>query len=964
MNIFQLLVSLTFSASVSTPVIFTAGAATPSQSTLVANPNNAVANGVTTLSLIFTARDAHNNAAAGVSVNLTASGSGNTFGTTSGATDSNGRFTTTLKATVAQSEILTANFGNSNTVTAPVVFVAGPASATTSNLVINPNSTVANNSNTLTAVLSLRDAQNNPITAAVPSFSASGASTTVASSGNTDASGQASASYRSGLAQNENAMVTAAGIALAVPMVFVAGPVSSSSSTLTANPNIIAGNGTASLSLVTTARDAQGNGVAGSSVVLSASGGNTTFAAASGTTLGDGTYTTTLTSTQMQTEMITASIAGTVNETVSVTFTGSPNATTSTLSVNPNSQIVGPNNVINATLTLKDAAANPLAGITPVWSSSGGNNTIVSSGATSATGVATATYSSTLAQTENVKVVASGLSLLRPVQFLAGSPNAMTSYIYTIPARQLANNSNIITATLMLFDAYKNAISGQTTTFSASGINTTVSGAVATNGAGLAQATYKTGTVQSQNASASAGGLTLSAPIIFTDIPAQCVLGVNPNSRTADGNSALGLLATVTNASSQPVPGIQVIFSSTGAAQAFTAQNVITTASGLASSSLTSLYAGSNTLMAQAANVQCTGQGNFLIRTPYCTGNPNYNTSNYSTGVLPFGLTISDFNGDGYLDLAVANGQSNTLSIFFGTGAGSFQSRINYNTGNYPLDVATADFNNDGKQDLVVTNNFSNTLSVFLNTGLSPSFFQNQVTYATGNGPSGVAIGDFNGDGTQDLAVANNTSNTLGVLFNTGTGNFQTQATYATGNSPDNPTASDFNGDGKQDVAVTNGGSNTVGIFLNAGAGTFQAQATYAAGSFPKSVTVGDFDGDGKRDLAITNYNSNTVGIYLGTGTGTFQTQVTYPTGSAPQSVTVGDLNGDGKQDLAVTNNSSDTFGIFFGTGTGTFQTQVSYPTSGDPISLVIGDINGDGKQDLAVTNTSNTFDLYLAVCP
>ncbi|RYF07783.1 MAG: hypothetical protein EOO40_08190, partial [Deltaproteobacteria bacterium] len=379
----------------------------------------------------------------------------------SGVTDSIGRFTTTLKSTLAQTETITATFGNSNTLTATVAFVSGSANASTSSLVVNPNSAIADNSTTLTAVLTLRDGQGNPIAGATPSFSASGSSTTVTPSGNTSVSGQASATYKTALAQNQNAQVTVGGFALAAPMRFSAGPAAAATSTLAASPNIVAGNGTASISLVTTARDAQGNGVSGASVALTASGGNTTFGAANGTTVSAGTYTTTLTSTQMQTETITARIAGNFNETVSVTFTGSPNAVTSTLAVSPNSQTVGPSNLINATLTLRDAAANPVSGVTPTWSATGGNNTITVSGATSTAGVATATYASTLVQNENVQVGAGGVSLYQPVSFVAGPPSAMTSYMYAIPARQLANNSNTIAVGLMLFDAYSNVLAGQ-----------------------------------------------------------------------------------------------------------------------------------------------------------------------------------------------------------------------------------------------------------------------------------------------------------------------------------------------------------------------------------------------------------------------------------------------------------------------------------------------------------------------
>jgi hypothetical protein len=966
MAFLNLLAALSLSASLTVPVIFTAGAAVPSNSVLVANPNAAAADGASAVVLTFTAKDAQKNVVPGLSVSFTASGTGNAFGTASATTNANGQISTTLTSTVAQNETIFANFSGGAAVSTVVVFASGPASAATSSLVVNPNSTVANNSNTLTAVLTLRDAQGNPIAGATPTFSASGPSTTVAASGNTLTSGQASANYQTAVAQNENAVVTAAGVTMTAPMSFVAGPATAAASTLTASPNIVAGNNTASMSLLATARDAQGNPVSNVSVAFSASGGNNTFGSANGMTLGDGTYTTSLKSRKMQTETITAVIAGSVNETVSVTFTGNANATTSTLAVSPNAQTVGPNYNITATLTLRDAASNPLSGVTPAWTGSGQNNTIISSGTTSSAGIGTATYSSTLAQNENIQVAAGGVSsLYQSIAFVADSPNATLSYMYAIPGRQVANNSNTIVASVMLFDAYGNGVSGQVASFTASGSNTTVSGPSSTSSTGLAQATYKTATVQNQNAVVSAAGLNLRTPIVFTDVPSQCLLTVNPNSQAADGNSAMSLTATVTNSAGQPVPNVQIIFSSTGAAQTFSGQNLITSGSGQATTNLTSFYAGTNNLLARAANVQCASQGNFLSRTAYCVSNPNYNTRTYITSNSPQGAVAGDFNGDGKQDLAIVNYGSNSLGIFLGIGAGQFQSQITYPTSSSPSSVAIGDFNGDGMQDLAVSNSGSNNLSVHLGNGAGS--FQYAFSYPTGSNPQNLAVGDFNGDGKQDLAVVNNTANTLGILLGTGIGKFQAQVTYATGDSPVDLTVGDFNGDGMQDLVVLASGNDTLSLFLGTGTGLLQAPNPYATGTYPQGITVGDFDGDGRQDVAIVNNNDSTLGIFLGTGTGTFQAQVTYPTGtnSGPFDVTTGDFNGDGVQDLAVANGFNYTLGLFLGTGVGTFRAQLTYPTGNQPTSLATGDFNSDGKQDVVVTNySSNNLRVYLTACP
>jgi FG-GAP-like repeat len=129
---------------------------------------------------------------------------------------------------------------------------------------------------------------------------------------------------------------------------------------------------------------------------------------------------------------------------------------------------------------------------------------------------------------------------------------------------------------------------------------------------------------------------------------------------------------------------------------------------------------------------------------------------------------VGDFNGDTKLDLAVANGGS-TVSVLLGNGNGTFQTHVDYGTGNGPNSVAVGDFNGDGNLDLVTANSGvagnGKTVSVLLGNG--DGTFQAHVDYGTGNGPQSVAVGDFNGDHAQDLAVAN-LGSTVSVLLNTG----------------------------------------------------------------------------------------------------------------------------------------------------------------------------------------------------
>src|SRR6266536_995671 len=188
--------------------------------------------------------------------------------------------------------------------------------------------------------------------------------------------------------------------------------------------------------------------------------------------------------------------------------------------------------------------------------------------------------------------------------------------------------------------------------------------------------------------------------------------------------------------------------------------------------------------------------------------------------------------------------------------------------------------------------------------------FTAATNFAAGDGPSSVAAGDFNGDGRQDLAVANTFSNNVSILLGNGNGTFGAATNFAAGNGPLSVAVGDFNGDGRQDLAVVNRLSTNVSILLGNGNGTFGAATNFAVGNGPLSVVLGDFNGDGRQDLAVANQFSANVSILLGNGNGTFGAATNFAGGTGPLSVAVGDFNGDGRQDLAVANQFSDNVAI------------------------------------------------------
>jgi len=328
----------------------------------------------------------------------------------------------------------------------------------------------------------------------------------------------------------------------------------------------------------------------------------------------------------------------------------------------------------------------------------------------------------------------------------------------------------------------------------------------------------------------------------------------------------------------------------------------------------------------------------------------------FAVGPGPFSVAIGDLNGDGIPDLAVANLNSNTVSILLGTGTGAFGSATDVAVGttpdSSPYFVAIGDLNGDGIPDLTVANSNYNSVSILLGDGTGA--FVAATDFAVGAFPTSVAIGDFNGDGIPDLAVANYNSDTVSILLGTGTGAFGASTDFAVGPGPISVAIGDLNGDGIPDLAVANTNSNTVSILLGDGSGAFGTATDFAAGNFPIFVAIGDLNGDGIPDLVLVNYLSNTVSILLGTGNGAFGASTDFAVGQGPYSVAIGDLDGDGKPDLAVANSNSNTVSVLVGDGTGAFVAAPDIAVGQGPYSVAIGDLNGDGWPDLAVPNFNN----------
>jgi hypothetical protein len=198
----------------------------------------------------------------------------------------------------------------------------------------------------------------------------------------------------------------------------------------------------------------------------------------------------------------------------------------------------------------------------------------------------------------------------------------------------------------------------------------------------------------------------------------------------------------------------------------------------------------------------------------------------------------------------------------------------------------------------------------------------------------------------------------LGFGSNSGAVDFAPAKSYTVGTSPSSVVIGDFNGDGKPDIAVANAGSGNVSILLGNGDGTFQAAVSFDAGAGPQEIALGDFNADHKLDLAVLLVGDATNGpgfsVLLGNGDGTFQGPHFLPLESIAAGMAVVDFNLDKKSDIAITiiniNQQIVSLLVFISSGDGTFESpkDLTLPI-GEGGSLATGDFNKDGKPDLVM---------------
>lgn len=351
--------------------------------------------------------------------------------------------------------------------------------------------------------------------------------------------------------------------------------------------------------------------------------------------------------------------------------------------------------------------------------------------------------------------------------------------------------------------------------------------------------------------------------------------------------------------------------------------------------------------------------------------------SDDSRVIPPFTLTFSvaagDLNGDGRPDLASANTfiagpppHPGHVSVILQSqsSSGAFGGARNLDVGSDTAMVSLGDLNGDNLMDLVASNDTSASISILFQNSSSPGTFLAAQNHGVGAHPAGVAIGDLNGDGHLDIAVADSG---LSILFQ----NAAVPGTFFSpirlGFSCSSVGIGDINGDGRADLVATATNAGHVSILLQspAGTGSFLPPQTVAAGFQPFDVAIADLNADGRLDLVIANLgtpdNSATASLSVILNNlaspGSFLAATNYATGERSESVSIGDLNGDGNPDIAVANaggfgNTGSVSVVFQNPGApGAFLPAVNRPGTSQPLGVAIADLNGDNLLDIALAD-------------
>ncbi len=311
-------------------------------------------------------------------------------------------------------------------------------------------------------------------------------------------------------------------------------------------------------------------------------------------------------------------------------------------------------------------------------------------------------------------------------------------------------------------------------------------------------------------------------------------------------------------------------------------------------------------------------------------------------------VTLRVFDEDGASDRA-----QKTIRVL------DFSFPISTPVGLSPTALAVGDFDDDRRDDIAVANFESKTVTVLRGDGA----FRIQTTLVLTHRPTALVTGDFNQDGELDLIVTNFDDGRISIFHGDGTGQFTAAREIVVGPGPYALITDDFNRDQILDIAIANAPLGRVTTLLGDGTGDFSQTQEIAIGGWPSALASGDFNDDSHRDIAVVNFFDDTVTILLGNSDGSFDALTPFSVGKEPISLSVGDLTGDGFDDLAVAVSEENSVKIFLGRGTGRFREGPTLFVGPESRAVHLADLDRDGALDLIATSIqSNELKIFLGL--
>ena len=307
----------------------------------------------------------------------------------------------------------------------------------------------------------------------------------------------------------------------------------------------------------------------------------------------------------------------------------------------------------------------------------------------------------------------------------------------------------------------------------------------------------------------------------------------------------------------------------------------------------------------------------------------------------PVSVAVTDATQDGVADVVLANASAPILTVLPGRRNGSFERPLGVGTGLVPRSMAAGDFDNDGSDDLAVAG--GDEIAIF--TGRDETLVR--LGRISVPAPSAMATADLDSDGNLDLLAGRVDESVVSVFPGLGDGTFLAPREHPIGSPATSLFVGDLNGDEAADVASS---GNGVSVLFGNGDGTLRGYQSAGGPSGARALAGDDFDADGFVDLAAA-HGANLVTILRNTGDEQFTGAASHTVGGTPVALAAADVDSDGSTDLVTANRGANDVSVLLGDDDGHFQQQSRIRVGRAPTGLAIEDLDADGTLDLVTAN-------------